>query len=32
MMKDNEIQRLTKIIQEKDLKEKGKMELEKIKE
>ena len=32
MVKDNEIQRLIKIIQEKDLKEKGKMELEKIKE
>lgn len=30
MVKDNEIQRLNKIIQEKDLKEIGKMELEKI--
>ena len=32
MVKDNEILRLQKIIQDKDLKEVGKMELEKIKE
>ena len=32
MVKDNEIQRLNKIIQEKDLKEIGKIELEKIKD